>query len=231
MTTPKPIKADPLKAVLDMVQEEDCLKGMKRLPDACVDLLVADPPYNLGRAYDAHDDNMEIGAYLRWCQRWLAQCARLLKPTGSLWLCSSEEHVAELKVIAEGKYGLVLAGDAGDVQLRRSGNLLKPRHHIIWHFSFGITSPKKLGRSHTHILHFVRSLKKHKWNPDAVRVPSARQTVYNDKRANPDGKLVYVIRSGENEPPTIAVTTRAAAAKRGERLPAEFDEKSPVKTP
>ena len=49
--------------------------------------------------------------------------------------------------------------------------------------------------------------------------------------ANPDGKLVYVIRSGEGKPQTIAVTTRAAAAKRGERLPAEFDEKSPAKTP
>jgi len=49
--------------------------------------------------------------------------------------------------------------------------------------------------------------------------------------ANPDGKLVYVIRSGDGEPQTIAVTTRAAAAKRGERLPGEFDSKSPGKTP
>ena len=49
--------------------------------------------------------------------------------------------------------------------------------------------------------------------------------------ANPDGKLVYVIKPGESGAETLFITTRAAAAKRGDRLPAEFAGKTPAKKP
>lgn len=167
------------------------------MPDSCVDCIVADPPFNINRCYPDHNDNQETAAYLAWCVTWLSQCVRVLKRSGSLWLFSSEEHVSELKVLAEGRYGLALDGD---VRLHREGRILKPRHHCSWVYGFAMYSPRKLARSHTHILHMVRSIKHHAWYPDAVRVPSARQEVYKDARANPDGRLpddTWILRASD----------------------------------
>jgi len=163
---------------------------LRQLPDAVVDCVNLDPPYNLGVKYADHDDAMTPAAFLTWAAGWLGECARVLKPTGSLWVMMSEEFVSEVKVLAEGRFGLVYTGDAGgNVVIDRDGPGLWPRHHVIWYLTFGTNCERKLTRSHTHLLHFVRDRKKHKWNSDAVRVPSARQVVYGDKRANPDGRL------------------------------------------
>lgn len=176
--------------IIDSIQEGDCVAGMRDIPDESVDLICADPPFNIGRDYDGHDDDLDPAAYLHWTAGWVDQCVRVLKPTGSLWICASEEVVSEIKVIAEGRYVLGYLDDAAEVvSIRRYNRALKPRHHVIWYYTFGVNAPKKLTRSHTHLLHFVKSLKKHRWNEDAVRLPSARQAVYNDKRASPAGRL------------------------------------------
>lgn len=172
---------------LDQLHEGDCLDLFPQVPDQSVDLVALDPPYNIGRDYPDYDDAMADDDYLRWSAKWLDQAVRVLRPTGSLFVCASEEFVSELKLVAEGRHGLVTLD--GKKVIRRKGKPLWPRHHLIWHYTFGICSPKKLGRSHTHILHFVKSRKKHKWNEGAVRVPSARQLVYKDRRADPRGKL------------------------------------------
>ena len=160
---------------------------MAELPGEVADLVFCDPPFNIQRQYDTYKDNLSGVEYLQWSAYWLAQATRVLKPTGSIWICASEEYVCELKVLAEGQF-LLDCGD-GMVVHRSYGMRLKPRHHVIWFYTFGTASPKKLTRSHTHLLHFVKDVKKHKWNPDAVRVPSARQVLYRDKRANPEGRL------------------------------------------
>ncbi len=171
---------------LNHVHQMDCIEGMRAMPDASVDCAWADPPFNIARSYKDYDDDLDPLVYLQWTADWIDECVRILKPTGSLWICASEEFVSEIKIVAEGRYALV-AGDDGVII--RAGKPLKPRHHVIWTFTFGIASPKKLGRSHTHILHFVKSAKKHQWFPEEVRVPSAREMLYNDKRASPNGKL------------------------------------------
>jgi len=63
------------------------------------------------------------------------------------------------------------------------------RNWIIWHYTFGQQTKNKFARSHTHIFYFVNDKKKFTFNDAAVRVPSARQLVYEDKRANPAGKM------------------------------------------
>ena len=51
---------------------------MKRLPDGSIDMILCDPPYNIGKAdWDSFDD------YVSWCGEWIAECWRLLKPTGT----------------------------------------------------------------------------------------------------------------------------------------------------
>ena len=181
--------------------EGDTVPLLKSLPDGAVDCAFLDPPFNINYEYDQHDDDQDPETYLSWCRDWLAECARVLKPTGHLWLMISEEYVSELKVIAEGGGRGLMLGVSPHVRgICRLGPKLFPRHHVLWYFSFGVQTPKKLARSKTHILHFVRHPEKHTWNADAVRVPSARQTLYNDKRANPLGRLpddTWILRPSE----------------------------------
>lgn len=53
---------------------------------ACVDLVFADPPYNLVKAYEGYKDDLADAKYITWCEEWLLRCTRLLKPQGSLFI-------------------------------------------------------------------------------------------------------------------------------------------------
>jgi site-specific DNA-methyltransferase (adenine-specific) len=68
------------------LRQEDCVRGMARLRDKSVDLVVTSPPYNLGIRYSAFSDRAGRAGYLGWCKRWAAQIARLLKRDGSFFL-------------------------------------------------------------------------------------------------------------------------------------------------
>jgi site-specific DNA-methyltransferase (adenine-specific) len=65
---------------------EDCLKGMARLPNADVDLVVTSPPYNLGVRYGEYSDRQDRQSYLSWSGEWAGQIQRVLKPNGSFFL-------------------------------------------------------------------------------------------------------------------------------------------------
>ncbi|MEP0915767.1 site-specific DNA-methyltransferase [Leptolyngbya sp. DQ-M1] len=65
----------------------DCLKLLTALPDESIDLVFADPPFNLGKKYGKGvSDEMENEEYLRWSRQWLGQSIRVLKPGGSLFV-------------------------------------------------------------------------------------------------------------------------------------------------
>jgi site-specific DNA-methyltransferase (adenine-specific) len=68
------------------LRHEDCIKGMSRLPDESVDLVVTSPPYNLGIGYKQYSDRQDRQSYLNWCAKWAAQIRRVLKSTGSFFL-------------------------------------------------------------------------------------------------------------------------------------------------
>jgi site-specific DNA-methyltransferase (adenine-specific) len=65
---------------------EDCVKGMSRLPNEHVDLIVTSPPYNLGVVYGKYSDRENRSSYLDWCRQWTAAVSRILKPDGSFFL-------------------------------------------------------------------------------------------------------------------------------------------------
>jgi site-specific DNA-methyltransferase (adenine-specific) len=67
-------------------RQEDCVKGMARLPDEHVDLVVTSPPYNLGIRYGKFSDRQDRQSYLKWCREWSAQIRRILKRDGSFFL-------------------------------------------------------------------------------------------------------------------------------------------------
>ena len=65
----------------------DCIEIMKGIPNSCVDLVFADPPFNLGKTYDPGiDDNMTMSKYINWTYEWLDQCIRILKPGGRIFI-------------------------------------------------------------------------------------------------------------------------------------------------
>ena len=68
------------------LRRQDCIKGMSRLADESVDLVVTSPPYNLGISYGKYSDRQDRRSYLRWCGEWAAQIRRILKSKGSFFL-------------------------------------------------------------------------------------------------------------------------------------------------
>jgi len=62
----------------------DCIDFLKSIDDNMVDLIVTSPPYNCNLDYDICNDNMEMTEYLEWCEKWLIECYRILKPDGRI---------------------------------------------------------------------------------------------------------------------------------------------------
>lgn len=153
------------------MHNEDCVKGLQALDDGSVDLAFADPPFNIGYDYDVYDDAREDDDYLKWCDRWIEQVVRALKPTGTFWLAIGDEYAAELKVLMQREHQLTC------------------RSWVVWYYTFGVNCKNKFSRSHAHLFHMVKDAQSFTFNTDQLRVPSARQLVYGDRRANPQGRL------------------------------------------
>ena len=68
------------------LRRQDCVKGMSRLGDESVDLVVTSPPYNLGISYGKYSDRQDRESYLNWCGEWAKQIRRVLKSSGSFFL-------------------------------------------------------------------------------------------------------------------------------------------------
>lgn len=159
-----------LDKVLDRVHHGDCVAGMRKLAAGSVQLAFADPPFNIGYKYDEYDDELEADHYLRWSSEWIGEVHRVLDDRGAFWLAIGDEYAAELKVAAQ-----------------RIG--FHTRSWVVWYYTFGVHCKTKFTRSHAHVFHFVKNPKEFTFNAQVVAVPSARQLVYGDKRANPAGRM------------------------------------------
>ncbi len=106
-TTPGLAPVAPVDLPLDSILRMDCIEAMRSLPDACVDMVFADPPYNLqlggdlhrpdGSQVDAVNDEWDkfsnFAAYDSFTQQWLAEAHRILKPNGTLWVIGSYHNI------------------------------------------------------------------------------------------------------------------------------------------
>ena len=70
----------------NIIHQGDILEVLKNYPDESVDLVFADPPYNLEKNYQSYDDALSEREYIEWCNAWLSEYARILKPSGSLYV-------------------------------------------------------------------------------------------------------------------------------------------------
>lgn len=160
-----------LATKLDRIIQGDCIQQLAKLDAGLVDLVFADPPFNIGYDYDEYDDKRTSDDYLGWSKKWITGVKRILKPDGAFWLAIGDDYAAELKVLATRELGFCC------------------RSWVIWYYTFGVHCKQKFTRSHTHLFHFVMDPKKFTFNSLATRVPSARQLVYGDKRANAKGRV------------------------------------------
>jgi len=72
--------------MFNVVHHGDAVRILKQYPDNSIDLVFADPPYNLDKAYHVYDDERADEEYVKWCNSWLREYVRILKPTGSLYV-------------------------------------------------------------------------------------------------------------------------------------------------
>ncbi|HWL11014.1 MAG TPA: site-specific DNA-methyltransferase [Planctomicrobium sp.] len=166
------LKPDAMPLSWNTIHLQDCVAGMERLDAGTVDLAFADPPFNVGYEYDVYNDRQEHELYLEWSKNWISQVHRVLKPNGTFWLAIGDEYAAELKLISQ-QVGFHC------------------RSWVIWYYTFGVNCSHKFSRSHAHLFYFVKDEKDFTFRAEELenRIPSARQLVYNDRRANPKGRL------------------------------------------
>jgi len=148
----------------------DCIEVLGKIGEPFADLIFADPPFNIGYKYDKYYDKVKKKNYIAWTREWMSACKRVLKPHGSFYIAIGDDYAANVKIIAD------------ELELFM-------RNWIIWHYTFGQQTKNKFARAHTHIFYFVNDAGNFTFNDHAVRVPSDRQLIYNDRRANPSGKM------------------------------------------
>ena len=159
-----------MQKYLDKIISGDCIEVLGNLSEPFADLIFADPPFNIGYKYDKYYDKLKKKNYIAWTKEWMGVSKKVLKPHGSFYIAIGDEYAAHVKIIAD-ELGLFM------------------RNWIIWHYTFGQQMKNKFARAHTHIFYLVNDKKNFTFNDLAVRVPSDRQLLYNDKRANPVGKM------------------------------------------
>jgi site-specific DNA-methyltransferase (adenine-specific) len=132
----------------------DSIKWLKTLDSGSVDLVFADPPYNIKKA--EWDDFGSMHAYVAWSREWITEAARVLKPSGTMYVCGFSEILADVKVSA--------------------AHLFAGCRWLVWHYRNKANLGKDWGRSHESILHFRKS-KQFTSNIDDVRIPYGAHTL------------------------------------------------------
>lgn len=120
--------------------------------DDSVDLLFADPPYNIGKSFgDFLDRWPSDAAYMDWCKKWIDLCIQKLSSTGTMYLMASTQAMPMI-----------------DLYTRQHLHVLS---RIVWRYdSSGVQAKKYYGSMYEPILHCVRSRKDYTFNADSIKV-------------------------------------------------------------
>jgi site-specific DNA-methyltransferase (adenine-specific) len=84
---------------VDRIFCEDALAGMARIPDGSIDLILTDPPYNLGKDYGNGSDQQSVEDYLAWTEQWIDIAVPKLKANGSLYIFLTWRYAPEIFVM------------------------------------------------------------------------------------------------------------------------------------
>ncbi|RKZ76496.1 MAG: site-specific DNA-methyltransferase [Gammaproteobacteria bacterium] len=145
----------------------DAMTLLKEIPSESIDVIIADPPYNLGKNYGNNHDFKEFDDYISFSKTWLGEAKRILKSTGTIYVFMGVRFISYIYDILEVKLKLVF------------------NSWICWHYTQGIGKTKGLSPRHDDILMFTKS-NHFKFNLDSIRVPQKFYRSRNNMRgANP----------------------------------------------
>lgn len=105
----------------------DCLKVLRQMKGQQIDLIFADPPYNLGKDFGNGSDNWDDrNEYLKWCYEWIDECFRVLKDEGTFYIMNSTQNIPFISIYLQQRYNII--------------------NDIVWVYdSSGVQSKKKFG--------------------------------------------------------------------------------------
>lgn len=146
----------------------DVLSSLQTIESGSVDLIFADPPYNIGKDFDGLKDKWTESDFLDWCYEWLDECYRVLKENGTFYLMNSTENMPYLDIWCRKKFYV--------------------RSRIVWSYdSSGVQAKTYYGSMYEPILMLTKSEKKYTFNHEAIMVEAktGAKRKLMDYRKNP----------------------------------------------
>lgn len=146
---------------------DDAINALKKIENESVDLIIADPPYNLSKNYIGTSDSMELKQFIDFTTSWLTESKRVLKPNGVIYVFMGMRMISYVYEILEQKLGLIF------------------QNWITWHYTQGVGKKKSWSSRHDDILMFSKG-KNPIFNLDDIRIPQKYyRTINNMRGANP----------------------------------------------
>ncbi|WP_436490277.1 adenine-specific DNA-methyltransferase [Chitinophaga sp. ARDCPP14] len=149
----------------------DALQALQTLvPDHSVDLIFADPPYNIGKNFNGHIEKWDTEEeYLNWCYQWLDLCLKKLKPAGSFYVMTATQFMPYF-----------------DIYLRQKINILS---RIVWSYdSSGVQARKYFGSMYEPILFCVNDKNNYTFNAADILIEAktgAKRKLIDYRKSTP----------------------------------------------
>ena len=148
----------------------DAMEALKMLPDNSVDLIFADPPYNIGKNFNGKIEKWDTEeSYLNWCYEWLDLCIKKLKPNGSFYVMTATQYMPYF-----------------DIYLRKRLTILS---RLIWSYdSSGVQAKKYYGSMYEPILFCVKDKNNYTFNTNDILVEAktgAKRKLIDYRKAVP----------------------------------------------
>ena len=129
----------------------ETLSYLREMKSETVDLVFADPPYNIGKNFDGYGDTVNEPEYFDWSYEWIDEVIRILKPDGTFYLMNSTQNIPALDIFCRGKLHIM--------------------SRIVWSYdSSGVQAKKFFGSMYEPILHMVKDQKNYTFNSKEILV-------------------------------------------------------------
>ena len=166
----------------------NCINELKNLDSCSVDLIIADPPYNVGKDYGNTSDKLGFNDYIAFTKEWLVECHRVLKDSGTIYVFVGFRFISYIYQMLEKELNM---------------NFI---NWISWHYTQGIGKTKGFSPRHDDILMFSKT-STYKFNLDDIRIPQKYYRKVNNMRgANPgdvwEVSHIHYCQKGRQQHPT-----------------------------
>jgi len=134
-----------------MAVRSDCLKVLSQIKDNSINLIFADPPYNIGKDFGNVKDKLAKDDYLSWCKLWIDECWRILAHDGTFYFMTATQNMSYLDVYVDEKYNVL--------------------SRIVWFYdSSGVQSKNYYGSLYEPIIMLVKNPKKYTFNASDILI-------------------------------------------------------------